>query len=94
MGFLGLSWYVWGMLGFVLAGIFAFSAPREQGAMSTTKFIIVRWFHSLVWALLALSFCLRGLDNMALSPLADSVALAGGVVYVVYLVTTLRAAKE
>ena len=94
MEFLGLSYYVWGIIGLVLAVAFAFIAPREQGDMSKTKFIIVRWFHSLVWLLLALSFFLRGTQNATAISVADIVAISGGVVYIVYFVTTIRSSKQ
>jgi hypothetical protein len=83
MGFLGLSYYLWGIIGVTLAVVFAFIAPREQGKMSQTKFIIVRWFHSLVWVLLALSFFLRGTENPTAIGIADIVAISGGLVYAV-----------
>lgn len=91
MGFLGLSWYLWGVIGLVVAGIFFYIAPREQGTMSQRKYIIVRWFHGLVWVLLALSFFLRGTGNSMAMSVADGVALMGGAVYLVYFITTIRA---
>ena len=86
----GLSWYVWGVIGLVVAGIFFFIAPNEQGAMSRRKYIIVRWFHGLVWVLLAVSFFLRGTGNSMASSVADITAVLGGIVYLVYLVATIR----
>jgi hypothetical protein len=90
MGFLGLSWYLWGVIGLVVAGIFFYIAPREQGAMSRRKYIIVRWFHGLVWVLLAVSFLLRGTGNSVAISAADIAAISSGIVYLVYLVTTFR----
>ena len=87
----GLSWYLWGVIGLVVAGIFFYIAPREQGAMSQRKYIIVRWFHGLVWVLLAVSFFLRGTGNSMAISVADGVALMGGVVYLVYFIKTIRA---
>jgi hypothetical protein len=94
MGFLGLSYYIWGIIGVTLAVVFAFIAPREQGKMSRTKYIIVRWFHSLVWILLAISFFLRGTENLTAIRVADIVALAGGVVYIIYFVNTVRSTQS
>ena len=88
--FLGLLYYLWGIIGLVLAAVFAVIAPREQGDMSKPKYIIVRWFHSLVWILLAISFFLRGTANPTAITAADIVAISGGIVYAVYFVTTIR----
>jgi hypothetical protein len=88
--FLGLAWNIWGIVGLVLAVVFVFIAPREQGKMSRRKFMIIRWFHSLVWLLLAISFFLRGIENTVATTAADVVAVAGGLVYTVYLDTTIR----
>jgi hypothetical protein len=94
MGFLGLSYYLWGIIGVLLAVVFAFIAPREQGKMSQTKYIIVRWFHSLVWLLLALSFFLRGTENPTAIRAADIVAISGGIVYAIYFINTVRSMKQ
>jgi hypothetical protein len=88
-GFLNLSWWAWSGLALLVALVFAafVPAPERVYAASGFTFVVARWFHSLVWLLLSLSFALRAFESAA--PLANPVAALAGVVYLVYLVTTL-----
>jgi hypothetical protein len=56
--FLGVSWFVWGLLCSAVAVIFAVIWPRGKrpGKVSVLPSLILRWFHALVWVLLAVSF--------------------------------------
>jgi hypothetical protein len=78
-GFLNLPWFVWAALSLVTAGVFALFVPGRDRikAVSGARFVIARWFHSLVWALLGLSFVVRGLDSAGSAGLADLLAAAG-----------------
>ncbi len=92
-GFLNVPMYGWAIFALVIAGIFAVFVPSADkvAALEGMTFIIVRWFHSLVWVLLAISFFLRGMGNISLKSPADLIGLLGGVCYAVYLITNLRA---
>lgn len=59
--FLGFSWYLWGSLCLIIAAIYTVLWPRaKQGVeRSLWRHIVLRWFHALVWLLLALSCFLR-----------------------------------
>jgi len=95
MGFLNISWWIWGALALAVAGVFVVFVPKAEkvNALQGLTFVIVRWFHSLVWLLLALSFFMRATENETLTAWANPVALAGGLVYLLYMVTMLRALK-
>lgn len=95
-GFLNISWWIWGILALVVALVFAVFVPaaKKVNALQGLTFVVVRWFHSLVWVLLALSFFLRGTQNETAVSLADPIGLAAGIVYVVYMVTFVRAAGQ
>lgn len=93
-GFLGISWWIWGILACIVALIFGFYVPNREAIMATTglQFVILRWFHSLVWVFLAASFFMRGTGNTSLVNLANPVAMLGGISYGIYMVTMLRSA--
>ncbi len=59
--FLGFSWYVWGSLCLIIAAIYTVLWPRSRQGVerSLWRYIVLRWFHALVWLLLAASCFLR-----------------------------------
>lgn len=90
-GFLNIPWAIWGLLALGIAVIFVIVVPRRQKVyeLQGMTFIIVRWFHSLVWLLLSVSFFIR--DIPALNGLANPLAALGGLTYLIYMVTLVRA---
>ena len=95
-GFLNIPFPVWGVGALVIAGIFAVFVPRAEkvNALQGMRFVIVRWFHSLVWLLLALSFSLRAVQNETLNGLANPVAALAGLTYLIYMVTMVGSLKK
>lgn len=76
-GLLGISWFVWATLAAVLAALFTvIQLPKQTSHTTGFTHIVLRWFHSLTWAFLALSFLVRGAAPR-LSAVADVVGLAG-----------------
>ena len=85
-GFLNLPWFVWAGLALVVAVIYAFVWPQKAASVATGfRFFILRWGHALTWILLAVNFLLRGLSP-SLNNVANIVALAGGLMYVLFMV--------
>lgn len=88
--FLGVSMVVWSLLALGLAVVYLFIWPKpEPGAPSRPAWaqFVLRWFHSLVWVLLAAAFFLSG---AGLARLAALPGLAALVLYGVFVVTILR----
>jgi hypothetical protein len=87
-GFLNLPWFIWAVATLIIAVVFAFVWPQEE-AMGATgfQFLVIRWGHTLTWVLLAINFLLRGISP-SLEQTANRVALAGGVVYILFIVMT------
>ena len=85
-GFLNLPWFVWAGLALVVAVVYSFVWP-QKAAFATTgfRFFILRWGHALTWILLAVNFLLRGLSP-SLNGMANIVAFAGGLMYVLFMV--------
>ena len=87
-GFLNLPWFVWAGLALVIAVIYSFVWPQKAVAVpSGFRFLVLRWGHALTWLLLAINFLLRGLSP-SLNGAANLIALAGGLVYLLFMVMT------
>ena len=92
-GFLNVPMVVWGVLALGVAGVFAvviYPSPEVVNALDGPTFIIMRWFHSLVWVLLAASFFLRATGNPSFHGIANLLAAGGGITYAIYLFTVVR----
>ena len=89
-------WLIIGLGALIVAGIFAVFVPHKDKVMTLQgmRFMIVRWFHSAVWVVLAVSFLLRTATDEGIHGMADPVAAVGGILYFVYMVTLLRAMAE
>jgi hypothetical protein len=77
---------VWAGLAFVVAAIFAFVAPGSAGTTGL-RYLVLRWFHPVTWALLGSSALIRAFATGDPGPSADLVAQLALVVYLVFLVT-------
>ena len=85
-GFLNLPWLVWAGLALVVAIVYAFVWPQKAAmAAPGFRFLILRWGHALTWLLIAVHFLLRGLSP-SLNGLANIMALAGGLMYLLFMV--------
>lgn len=90
-GFLSVPWHLWALLSLALSVVWVFVGPHTQmPADSSPRFLVVRWGHALTWLLLAISFFLRGLAP-TLGGLANGLAVAGGLVYALFIVMTFVA---
>jgi hypothetical protein len=93
--FLGVPWLVWGLFCLAVAVIFTVIGPRGKrpGKASALQSLILRWFHALVWVLLAVSFLLRDGKILAGSGTANILALLALFVYLIFLGTLLRSSR-
>ena len=90
--FLWLPWTLWGCLGLIGAGVYVMLWPRPRaGSLTqprpTWRHFILRWFHALVWVLLALSCFIRGTLLPGGSGVANVLTLLGLAVYLVFFMT-------
>lgn len=87
-GWLNLPWFLWAAIALTVAAIYYYIWPRKAVTSNTgLRYLIIRWGHTLTWILLAINFVLRGIDP-SLNSAANLVALAGGSVYVLFVVMT------
>ena len=87
---MGIPWLVCATVAFVVAIVFTFVVPRSAGTTGL-EYLVLRWFHPLVWVLLGLAALVRQFLPTN-EGLAGAVAQLALVVYVVYLITFVRAA--
>jgi hypothetical protein len=93
--FLGVPWFVWGLLCLAVAVIFTVIWPggRSPSSLPGLQYIILRWFHALVWILLAVSFFLRGGMILGGPSTANVLALLALVVYLIFMGTVLTSSR-
>jgi hypothetical protein len=85
-GFLNIPYFVWSALALILAIVWVYVGPHTKlTPTSDFRYFVIRWGHALTWLLLAISFFLRGM-NPELNGVANLIALAGGLVYLMFLV--------
>lgn len=86
-GLWGTPWTVLALIAVAIAGAYLF-IDTSSGATGAS-WIILRWFHSICWLLLALA----ALAMARILPLpvdwARPLAIAGGLTYAVFIVTSL-----
>jgi hypothetical protein len=90
----GISWFLWGSLCLIVALIYTVVWPRPKAAgtpaLTLWRQVILRWFHALVWVLLALSCFIRPSQWLGGTTTANGLALLALLVYGIFLVTVLR----
>jgi len=87
-GFLNIPYFAWALIALVVAGIFVYIWPRKKVTVSTSfRYFLIRWGLGLTWLLLAVSFLLRGIGP-DLNGGSSFFALAGGVMYLLFMVMT------
>jgi hypothetical protein len=87
-GFLNLPWFLWAAAALIIAVVFAFVWPQNEAlGAAGFRFFIIRWGHTLTWILLGVNFILRGISP-DLNGVANLFALAGGIVYLLFIVMT------
>jgi hypothetical protein len=86
----GLPWYVWGLLCLAVAAVYVVvwpRPPRQGGAAARPRGrqFILRWFHSLVWLLLALSCFVHASQIAGTATVGRALAALAGLMYIVFL---------
>ena len=92
--FLGLPLPVWGSLCVVIGIIWVFVWPSARATPTeSVRFIILRWFHALVWLLLALAAFIAGFNILDGPKTAKPIALLSLVVYLIFMATFISSKK-
>jgi len=89
---LSIPWFAWGFPALVVTMAFVFVWPRSKasGGERGLRYLVLRWFHHLVWVLIAVSFFLRGGEVLGGAATANVLALLAFGVYLVFMAALLR----
>lgn len=86
--FLGVPMFAWSALALLIAIVFAMIWPADRATQASgLQWALLRWGHSIVWVLLALSCFIRGLGQHG--PANMTAALAG-LVYLAFIFTLVN----
>lgn len=93
------SWFgavptpVWVGVCLAIALVYVRAWPRKKAAGLTRgpRYFVLRWFHALVWVLLALAVAVRARAGQTAYVAASAIALAALVVYVVFVIVSFAA---
>lgn len=85
--FFGISWYLWGGLCLVIALIYTalWPRPRKGTQRPFWRHVVLRWFHALVWLLLALACFARPLLPTGALWLSNMLAVLALLAYVTFI---------
>src|SRR5262245_19193481 len=88
--FLGLPWYIWGLLCLGVAAVYLVIWPRppRKGnvpARPRWRQIVLRWFHSLVWLLLASACFVQAIHFAGSATIGPALALLAALTYVAFI---------
>ena len=92
-GLLGLmpstAWVVV-CLGLAVLYLWAWPRRKAVGVTKGLRYLVLRWFHSLVWLLLAVSVAVRAQSGRTAYVVASALAIAALLVYVVFLIVAFK----
>lgn len=90
--FPGISFMVLGFVCLLIAVVYMIFYPHskneiQSGSRRKWRYLILRWFHSIVWLLLGLSCFIWGEYIPVRTKLANILALLSLLIYVTFMVT-------
>ena len=90
--FLGVPLALWGIACLALSVVWGIYWPSDKAVPDgTIRFLVLRWGHTLVWALLALSAFVAGYGLFGGAQTARVLALLSLGVYLVFMATLVTA---
>jgi hypothetical protein len=87
---LGVPLVVWGVLCFALTVVWIIVWPSDKAATTVgLRFVILRWFHALVWLFLAIAAFLAAFNVLGGTATARTVAFLSLLTYIIFMGTFL-----
>lgn len=93
MQFFGVPLPIWGVVCLAIAAVWVFIWPSKTTATAGLRFFILRWFHSIVWLLLAAAAFAAGFNILGAAA-ARSIALLSLFTYLAFLFTVATARRK
>lgn len=86
----GVPLIVWGVLCCVLTVVWIIVWPSDKATTTTgLRFVILRWFHALVWFLLAIAAFLAAFNVLGGTTTARIMALLSLLTYLIFIGTSI-----
>ena len=88
---LGIPFSTWGYvcLVFSIIYLFVYPKPSKKYSVRLPRFVL-RWFHPMVWILLAVSSFIRRVDFLEQYQVPLFLAVIGLVIYIVFIIYFIR----
>lgn len=88
--------WVWALGSGALAAFYALRWPRRQaaGLARGLRYVILRWFHSLVWVLIGISLGLHAMPSPAIHGFARVLLVVALLTYVTFAAALLVPRRE
>ncbi len=94
MKLLGVPLPIWGVVCLAVAAVWLFVWPRQKAAATGVRFFILRWFHAVVWLLLAAAAFIAGFNVLGGVNTAQPVAWLSLLTYLIFMLTFATAKSE
>ncbi|HKJ32580.1 MAG TPA: hypothetical protein VKA34_12170 [Balneolales bacterium] len=87
--FLDIPWTFWGALCVIIGMVYTLLWPRAVKGVQRSRLqhLVIRWFHSIVWYLLAAACFIR--TNPENNTLSNKLALLGLLFYLIFIGTLI-----
>jgi hypothetical protein len=90
MKLLGFSLPIWGVVCLAVALVWVFVWPSKKSVpKNSLRFFILRWFHALVWLLLAAAAFIASFDALGGVGTARPVAFLSLITYLIFMATVV-----
>jgi hypothetical protein len=90
MKLLGIPLTIWGVACLVMAAVWMFVWPKNRSVASgSLSYLVLRWFHALVWLFLAAATFIAGFDILGGADTARFIALLALLTYLAFMATLM-----
>lgn len=94
MNLIGVPLPIWGLICLAVAAVWVFVWPSKTTVTAGLRFFILRWFHAIVWLLLAAAAFIVGFDILGGVATARLVALLSLFTYLAFMLTVATARRK
>ena len=77
-------------LGLTVLYLWVWPRRKAVGLKKGFRYLVLRWFHALVWLLLAISMAVRAQNGRTAYVTATAIAITALLVYVVFLIVAFK----
>lgn len=94
MQLFGVPLPIWSVVCLALSIVWVFVWPSKTTVTAGLRFFILRWFHSIVWLLLAAAAFIAGFNILGAATAARQIALLSLITYLAFMFTVATARRK